>query len=625
METNHNCTKMHKYEFIEADKLHSVYDISEIWDKPNKVYWHFRESCDEVIYILDQGAVFGLISIGDMYRYYRSKKERLPINQKFSYVESPTDYEKAEAFFHQVKTIHEIPVISGGLLGVIRKKENKKMSKEQFNNILTYERMVLWAREKCSQFNKLANMEVLYYDMSGKTECLTEEEENILQKRRTITNSLECFEKMTEAEQKRFVGERYHKKYIEQFASDYKQLKLCQKNGVYRYSDCCNGTFHISNGYRRIPNVPNGAKRKIWVFGLCTAFGHYVADDATIEYYLQNYLIENGYDNYEVINAGTTAREYGRWWVEEMSPDDIAIIVNQFIPMYNQLGERKIEPVVEALGNRYKGDLSELCVTLEHPMECIIDGIPHCNFLMNQKIAEKMFIDVLPNLTHDIGDIAPRVSLQDYFIPWEVIEYYEAYIESHGIDKKAGKKTGAIVMNCNPFTLGHRYLIEQACAQVDILYIFVVEEDASHFKFEDRIEMVKQGTRDIDKVRILPSGKYIISKETFAQYFEKEQIIAELDDVDYDVRIFGEVVAKMLGITCRFVGEEPFDKVTREYNETMKRILPEYNIELIEIPRKVNDGVCISASRVRKYLEQGEIEKAYKLLPESTRKYLMRN
>ena len=430
---------------------------------------------------------------------------------------------------------------------------------------------------------------------------------------------------MSEAEQKGFVGERYHEKYIEKFASDYRQLQLCQRNGVYRYGDCCNGTFHILNGYRRIPNVPNGAKRKIWFFGLCTVFGHYVDDDATIEYYLQDLLKEKGYDNYEVVNAGTTAREYGRWWVEEMSSDDIAIIVNQFIPMYNQLGEGKTEPVVEALGNRYKGDLSKLCITLEHPLECMIDGIPHCNYLMNQKIAEKMFIDVLPKLTHDTGDIAPRTALQDYFIPWEVIEYYEEYTERYGVHKTAGKKTGAIVMNCNPFTLGHRYLIEQACAQVDILYVFVVEEDKSYFKFTDRIEMVRLGTQDMDKVRVLPSGQYIISKETFAQYFEKDQIIVEVDDMDYDVRIFGEVVADMLGITCRFVGEEPFDKVTREYNETMKRILPEYNIELIEIPRKENDGICISASRVRKYLEQGEAGKAYELLPESTRQYLLRN
>ena len=236
-----------------------------------------------------------------------------------------------------------------------------------------------------------------------------------------------------------------------------------------------------------------------------------------------------------------------------------------------------------------------------------------------------MFTDLLPKLTKANGEVLPRTALQDYFIPWDVIAYYEDYVEKYELKKEPDKRTGAIVMNCNPFTLGHRYLIEAASEQVDILYIFVVEEDKSYYKFEDRLEMVRRGTEDLKNVRVFPSGKYIISKETFAQYFEKDQVITEVDDMDYDVRIFGEVVADLLGITCRFVGEEPFDKVTREYNETMKRILPEYGIELIEIPRKEQDGTCISASRVRKYLEQGEEEKAYALLPESTRQVLWRD
>ena len=42
-------------------------------------------------------------------------------------------------------------------------------------------------------------------------------------------------------------------------------------------------------------------------------------------------------------------------------------------------------------------------------------------------------------------------------------------------------KFGAVVMNCNPLTLGHRYLIEQALKQCDYLMIFVVQEDKSFF------------------------------------------------------------------------------------------------------------------------------------------------
>ena len=54
--------------------------------------------------------------------------------------------------------------------------------------------------------------------------------------------------------------------------------------------------------------------------------------------------------------------------------------------------------------------------------------------------------------------------------------------------------TGAVVMNCNPFTLGHRYLIEQAAKECDRLLVFVLSEDRSYFKTADRMAMVKAGT-----------------------------------------------------------------------------------------------------------------------------------
>lgn len=618
----HNSAQAKLYEFIEADKLKSVYNINEIWDKPNKVYHHFLENDDEVLYIIEDGKLFGLISRGDMYRYYRNEEETLPINRKFSYVKEPSDYAGAEVFFQRVKTIHEVPVIDSNFEwgGVLRKKSNEiAVSKQNLSEKLKFERMTSWRKEKFKQFNAMANMDVLYYDMRQVNDFFTQKQQQVLKKRRaTASSTLERFNKMTTAEKKYFVGNSYHKKYVECFSEDFKQAKLCQKNGVYKYGDCSNESFHILNGYRQISNAPHNAKRKIWLFGLCTIFGHYVRDNETVAYFLQSFLLENGYDNYEVINAGTTAMEYGRWWIEKISPDDIVVIVNNFVPMFNQWGEEKEEAVQQVFGSRYKGNLGKLCKELEHPIGCIIDIIPHCNYLMNEKIAEKMFTDILLKLTIDNSNVAPRAALQNYFIPWDVIECYEEYMEKFDLHKEPDKRIGAIVMNCNPFTYGHRYLIEYACSQVDLLYVFVVEEDQSYFKFEDRLEMVMQGTKDLEKVKVLPSGKYIISKDTFAQYFAKDQIIFEVDDMDYDVRIFGEVVADMLGITCRFVGEEPFDKVTREYNKTMKHILPEYGIELIEIPRKVLDGNVISASNVRKYLEQGDLETASNLVPQST-------
>ncbi len=177
-------------------------------------------------------------------------------------------------------------------------------------------------------------------------------------------------------------------------------------------------------------------------------------------------------------------------------------------------------------------------------------------------------------------------------------------------------------MNCNPFTLGHQYLVEYAASKVTKLYIFVVEEDKSEFPFADRIELVKQGVSHLPNVEVLPSGKFIISQTTFSGYFSKAKLQDVQVDSSEDVEIFGREIAPTLGITVRFAGEEPTDNVTRQYNETMKEILPRYGVEFCEIPRKEINGEPISASKVRAALKVGDFDKIKTLVPDTTFKYL---
>lgn len=181
---------------------------------------------------------------------------------------------------------------------------------------------------------------------------------------------------------------------------------------------------------------------------------------------------------------------------------------------------------------------------------------------------------------------------------------------------------GALVMNCNPFTLGHQYLVEYAAAQVARLYIFVVEEDKSEFPFADRIELVRAGVKHLPNVEVLPSGKFIISQQTFSGYFNKAQLQDVQVDSSEDVEIFGREIAPELGITIRFAGEEPTDNVTRQYNETMREILPRYGVEFCEIPRKKLGDEPISASSVRAALRRGDFNKIRRLVPASTLAYL---
>lgn len=198
------------------------------------------------------------------------------------------------------------------------------------------------------------------------------------------------------------------------------------------------------------------------------------------------------------------------------------------------------------------------------------------------------------------------------------------YLNSLNIDKNRNGKAGAIVMNCNPFTLGHRYLIEYAAERCDVLYIFVVEEDRSVFPFDVRFSLVKKGVADLTNVKVHPSGPYIISNQTFPTYFLKQNADAVAIQAELDLTLFAERIADPLNIYVRFVGEEPICAVTRCYNQIMQQVLPHFGISVKEIPRKAgSDGNAISASLVRSKLAQmppGEWLRSY--VPEVTYDYL---
>ena len=183
-------------------------------------------------------------------------------------------------------------------------------------------------------------------------------------------------------------------------------------------------------------------------------------------------------------------------------------------------------------------------------------------------------------------------------------------------------KVGCIVMNANPFTLGHEYLVQYAAARVHKLFIMVVSEDKSDFTFAERFELVKRGTEQFPNVEVLPTDKFISSVKTFSGYFNKENLQDVYVDSTENDEIFASEIAPSLGITIRFVGEEPEDTVTKTYNENMKNILPRYDIDFCEIPRREIDGQVISAKSVRAALKVGDFDKLKKLVPTTTLEYL---
>ena len=178
---------------------------------------------------------------------------------------------------------------------------------------------------------------------------------------------------------------------------------------------------------------------------------------------------------------------------------------------------------------------------------------------------------------------------------------------------------GVVVMNCNPFTLGHRYLIEQAAKQVERLYVMVVREDCSLFAYTERKAMVEQGVADIENVSVIDGSDYAISRATFPTYFLKRLDDAADTQMLLDLDLFRRHIAPALGATVRFVGTEPTDQLTRHYNQLMHEALKDVR----ETDRLEKDGYAVSASRVRKAMEEGDMNTIRQLVPPTTLPYII--
>ena len=180
--------------------------------------------------------------------------------------------------------------------------------------------------------------------------------------------------------------------------------------------------------------------------------------------------------------------------------------------------------------------------------------------------------------------------------------------------------SAAIVMNANPFTLGHQYLVETAAGRCDTLHLFVLSEEASLVPFSVRKELVRLGTRHISNVVLHDSGPYMISSATFPSYFLKEEAEVIRGHAKLDLAVFGRI-AQTIGVSVRYVGEEPVSQVTGIYNSIMAQALPDYGIACQVIPRKESKGNAISASTVRSALKAGDWESLKDLVPQTTLDY----
>ena len=197
---------------------------------------------------------------------------------------------------------------------------------------------------------------------------------------------------------------------------------------------------------------------------------------------------------------------------------------------------------------------------------------------------------------------------------------FASYLRGLALFFDATKRTAAVVMNANPFTYGHQYLLERASAENDAVHCFVVSEDVSLVPFHARFSLVKAGSAHLPNVSVHPSNSYMISKATFPAYFLKEEKRITQTQAQLDIAIFSQI-AEAMGISCRYIGDEPFSIITQIYNDVMSAQLPQHGVECLLISRKENNGAPISASAVRQLIHDGQLEAIKELVPPSTYAY----
>ena len=311
---------------------------------------------------------------------------------------------------------------------------------------------------------------------------------------------------------------------------------------------------------------------------------------------------------------------------------------------------RQIDALLEAEGIRRDGNLDYTCGMYDEDMNLIATGSCFGNTLRCMAVSSAHQGEGLMNqiVTHLLDVQYQRGNLHIFLYTkcdsakffgdlgfYEIVRIdgqivfmenrrtgFQDYLDQLAKEKEEGKRSAALVMNANPFTLGHQYLAEKAAAENDILHLFIVSEDASLVPFSVRKKLVMAGTAHLKNIRYHDSGPYIISSATFPSYFQKDQEAVIESHALLDLTVFTRI-AQAMNITRRYVGEEPNSLVTGIYNEIMQKKLPENGIECIIVPRLQSEGKVISASTVRQAIKDGNWEALKELVPKTTLDYFM--
>ncbi|MCH5208992.1 MAG: hypothetical protein J1F04_08910 [Oscillospiraceae bacterium] len=392
--------------------------------------------------------------------------------------------------------------------------------------------------------------------------------------------------------------------------------------GARRFEDNQGKNVNIIGGHRVTCHQPTHNDSNLYIYGGCCTFGVGASDEHTIASHLQK-IVNESVPEYKI-----KVHNYG-YFLEDLE----GMTFEQTAATLNALPAKPGDIVLfnssDFSGHQIPNiDISKAACEPRN-YEVFFDTVhytPDGYKLIAEKLyeglAEQGILDKAHELAAERGNERSTASVSDFDQNTnEQLAQYKKFLTDF-YNSSLKQTIGAVVMNCNPFTLGHRYLIDKALEQCSFLILFLVEEDKSEFSFDERLKLVDEGTKDIPNLAIIPSGKFVLSSLTFSEYFNKAEMQDRVIDTSLDVNVFAREIAPCLNITKRFAGEEPLDNVTKQYNETMRRVLPEYGIEFVEIPRVELDSKPISASRVRELAKSKNFSELRKLVPQTTLDYL---
>lgn len=392
--------------------------------------------------------------------------------------------------------------------------------------------------------------------------------------------------------------------------------------------DVRNSMLNIIDGIRFTSDTPFLYNRTIHMFGPSTLFGVGVEDKHTISSYVQRYVNQKFPEKkIRVVNHG----------VPRADDIDIARLIrstpvksaDMIVIVYSRLEENHN---IRFAFEKIKYLDAHQIFQRPHDMGEIFLDTTHWNHKPNAGISEFLVEEFLGDcILNDNGiydNAQKKQVLHNAFYTKlsQDKEFLKSIEELKQYRFQNSKKTGCIIMNANPFTLGHRGLIEMSLKHVENLYVFVVQEDRSYFSFKDRFAMVREGCKDLENVKVLPTGNVMASAALFPEYFQRDQIKKEVKfDIRKDITVMAGFIAPTLNITMRFMGTEPICPITRQLVQHTQELLPYYGVQLVIFDRIEKENEPISASSVRKYLKEKNEEAMRKIVPATTYDYLISN